>query len=74
MKTNKYCEGCSIRKIIYSPCWMENKNKDGDCPCSECIVKPSCNITCDNFFKWKEKFLYITRQKGKNIEGLIDDC
>ncbi len=59
----KYCEGCAIRGYTHSPCWMkEQKNKDGDCPCTECIIKTSCSKMCDKFFQWKADFLYTTRQ------------
>lgn len=55
----EYCKGC-ITYIVNNRdaltnnddpiiCSYTNHNKDGKCPCSSCIIKMMCEITCDEY-------------------------
>ncbi len=48
------CEGCNTREGPgdYFDCSYIANNKDGSCPCTECIVKAMCDIPCDDYEKW----------------------
>jgi len=52
-KTNQekdeHCEGC------YGKCSIPYANKNGKCPCSNCIIKVMCDITCDIWLRWYRK-------------------
>jgi len=45
------CDGCMDNEAICAPC-----NEDGSCPCTICIVKPTCDhrdrSECDEWWKW----------------------
>lgn len=46
------CEGCpahTFDKYNVAECYGYEHNSEGECPCSNCIVKPMCHITCDQF-------------------------
>ncbi len=46
--TVKYCEGCTYND---SPC--SDYNPDGNCPCTNCIVKTMCQGSCNDFDTWE---------------------
>jgi len=56
------CKGCTTRENIGSPkylafgaaCPYIERNKDGACPCTKCIVKTMCHECCDPFQNFKE--------------------
>jgi len=51
------CEGCTTRKNIGSPkylaftkaCPYIERNNNGACPCTKCIVKTMCRQRCEPF-------------------------
>jgi len=52
-----HCNGCLTH---YGPspelnCQYLPFNKDGECPCSKCIVKMICSQTCDWWRKWTKQ-------------------
>ena len=54
MKKHKYCDGCGVlfNEIDDEFCDFYKDNEDGDCPCTECIVKPMCYDSCEAFIEW----------------------
>ena len=55
---NNHCEGCITLKDPYGKgisCYWYSYNKDGSCPCTNCLIKMICDLFCDNFGKWTEK-------------------
>ena len=65
----EYCKGCDASII----CFYRELNK-GDCPCTNCLVKVTCNDQkdfneCDAFQKASEKMsaeIEENREKKKN--------
>ncbi len=51
-----YCQGCKVYTSgvnWVAVCSFVYRNSDGECPCSECIVKVMCNRICpalDSFY------------------------
>ncbi len=45
---NKECEGCNNTCDIA----ILKAENDGSCPCSICLVKTMCTITCGEWFIW----------------------
>jgi len=53
------CNGCIIYEFVESKnlrCGLSVKNFNGECPCSECVVKMMCSEECVDF-KWFAKRL-----------------
>lgn len=52
MIDNKRCEGCLTYRTLEGDylayCTFVGYN-DGRCPCTQCIVKPMCEDTCESF-------------------------
>ncbi len=49
------CSGCSVNNSPIEDCNYYNYNKDGSCPCTECLVKTMCKSEtqeCDPFYTW----------------------
>ncbi len=46
--TNEYpnCNGCHLE------CQTPAGNKDGSCPCTNCLVKMMCDDPCESWEKW----------------------
>ena len=44
-----HCKGCQIALPFLVKCYLHSYNDKGQCPCSNCIVKPMCKIECDDF-------------------------
>jgi hypothetical protein len=42
---NKTCKGCLINEM----CPITDYDSAYNCPCKECLVKPTCNDPCDLF-------------------------
>jgi hypothetical protein len=55
---NKHCKGCTIN-AERSPddCCVDKSNENGDCPCSDCIIKMICDIECNTFREYQDKIL-----------------
>ncbi len=62
-KTSEYCKGCSSKDGNH--CKLSRSNKHGECPCSECLVKVTCNTGCRDYFEFDTETLkeYSYRRK-----------
>jgi len=47
-----YCKGCTAYHD--TGCAFKKSNRDGTCPCTECVVKAMCDITCDDYDVWSD--------------------
>jgi len=61
MSTNKYCKGCYTLSYVYLygpklECTYVRYNKDGQCPCTKCIVKMICQQGCPEYDTYKRRF------------------
>ena len=45
-----YCKGCN--EYHDTGCSFINHNRDGTCPCTECVVKTMCLVSCDSYDEW----------------------
>jgi hypothetical protein len=45
MKNVSYCKGC----VLYHQCNVKILNLELACPCIECLVKVTCNKSCQSF-------------------------
>ena len=52
--TESNCDGCSDsdENIHFNICELIFYNKNGSCPCTNCIVKMMCSDSCDKFALW----------------------
>ena len=48
-----YCKGCHTY-MHQNGCSFMYYNKDGECPCVTCIIKPMCNKPCPNFKEFRK--------------------
>lgn len=63
------CKGCAVG----SGCYIIDKVEHGyltsfDCPCSNCMVKVMCNISCDkanNYFDKVSQLIDRAKEDGK---------
>jgi len=57
---SQYCEGCPmyIKNDLLLGCENSERNDQGECPCSHCIVKPMCDDSCIDFDDWDAQLLY----------------
>ena len=49
------CVGCSIYKNEdgdYCDYSIHNNKAEGICPCCNCVIKPMCQVTCDEWQAW----------------------
>jgi len=64
MRPGEYCEGCvvydDIHQVFERTCM--NHNDDGRCPCSQCIIKPMCQLACEPFEKFRRTYWYTTEE------------
>jgi len=51
------CKGCASIREGACRCGYEEDNEDGDCPCTECIVKPMCDAPCPPWDAWVRKLV-----------------
>jgi hypothetical protein len=62
LKVNSRCKGCSIYRDSHyknSFCEIIDKNVPGSiCPCSVCVVKMICKVTCPLFDNYLEKIIF----------------
>ena len=47
-----HCKGCTA--YHETGCTFKNHNTDGTCPCTECVVKAMCDITCGDYNTWTD--------------------
>jgi len=50
---NENCDGC--KRIGYRATCYDALNDDESCPCTLCIVKTTCGISCDKWIYWWNK-------------------
>ncbi len=56
MSYEKHCGGCTHYGIYVHLASCVDFNKDGSCPCTECVVKVTCvHNVCDNWKEWNQK-------------------
>ncbi len=62
------CDGCFtlINLNGYLSCSYFFNNKDGSCPCTNCLVKVICEEACSNYKKWGVK-MNTNFSEGINI-------
>ncbi len=61
---NEYCEGCKFNWS--TDCSSHNAN--GDCPCTNCLVKAICSTECDEFCEFESSthnVIYFKNQEEK---------
>ncbi len=51
---NNPCRGCAAIDGIGS---CDSYNENGECPCTECIVKTMCLETCEKLRDWTSMLL-----------------
>ena len=58
MVTEDRCAGCSVYKDgdgDYCEHTVHNNEAEGICPCSQCIVKPMCQVACKEWQDWMKR-------------------
>ena len=51
-KLSEYCEGCRTYNRFDNRCTeipTSKRNKNGECPCSICIIKMVCTTVCSEY-------------------------
>ena len=56
MDDKSLCHGCV--ELRGSGCSINNMNKNKQCPCTECLIKPMCTYPCDDFRKYHDHVQY----------------
>jgi hypothetical protein len=60
MSDEDYCEGCVIK-----PRCNYKEDNNGDCPCTNCLVKVMCKDDgCNKWIKWDEKANELINVRG----------
>ena len=61
-KMDKNCEGCSsyATRPIKPFCKSGMNDKEGICPCGNCLIKSMCDVACTDF----KNFLYGYKRNG----------
>jgi hypothetical protein len=62
--TINYCRGCSISVPFLVRCSLGTHNDKGHCPCTNCIIKPICQIGCESL-KLFELTIYDPHTENK---------
>jgi len=55
MSQNEHCKGCATFNLIDDPNLQvdcPDSNYEGNCPCTECVVKVMCLLECDDYKIW----------------------
>ena len=55
-----HCKGCTV--YHNTGCSYGNYNKGATCPCTKCIVKKMCRVSCDAYDEWSD-YAYYDRTK-----------
>lgn len=59
---SEYCKGC----VIFEYCNYSKYNKNGVCPCTNCLIKMVCENTGDNLCDdWKKPTKEVQKFKDK---------
>ena len=65
MTSNKdNCKGCLSRRIC-----KPTVNYSRECPCVKCLIKVTCDIGCEDFSEYYDKFQYA---KEKEYNKALD--
>lgn len=66
------CYGCIGYEASEYILLCISHNKNGKCPCTNCIVKPICNERCENNFQWlSTSFLTFNIQNRMQKEKIL---
>ena len=68
---NKYCKGCfTMRNEDGSErfCGNHVNNGKGECPCTNCLIKPMCNSACDDYDKFDSDIRYPSEYLRRHKE------
>ncbi len=57
MEKHELCKGCinTDTHMLYASLTCQNRpviDHNRTCPCSECLIKTSCTVTCEPFLKF----------------------
>ena len=60
LELNSPCSGCDSFNTTYNdylgdyiePCFHIPYNENGDCPCTNCLIKVMCGQECDTWVAW----------------------
>ena len=74
----EHCRGCII-KIDGTSCPYESHNKEGKCPCTECLVKVTCDKICVDYERYSTDARNIREAKMKEahdntVRELLSDA
>ncbi len=62
MKRNPMCNGCRFQNDAgRCGCGVKPKNEGSLCPCISCLVKVTCNVTCDD---WSDYEFFVNKGLG----------
>ena len=67
-----YCKGCTTHEKKDDSCGgsiASKVNLKGDCPCTNCLVKPTCRHGCNDYTKFHS---YIVTYKGLKMSPIIN--
>ena len=56
---NEHCKGCftyyltpTLPSESHTFCRQHKYNDEGSCPCTNCLVKTTCNTACTDVHNW----------------------
>jgi len=66
------CTGCVTYRQYFNneliPCSSEVYNSEGQCPCSNCIIKCMCQNACPDYHKFRTSVTRVKMRKRLNHE------
>ena len=60
MEEMDHCKGCPAKEICYA---YGTKSESQTCPCTICIVKTMCRLSCNDYDTWLKKVRNMTPWK-----------
>ena len=52
----EYCKGCLVPGVDGDgECFGDGHNENGECPCTNCLVKTMCDGQCDSYGEFVER-------------------
>lgn len=68
---SEYCKGCLVPGPHgINQCFSRGFNRNGECPCTECLVKVTCVGDCDNYSVYAKD---ITKMKKNTADEDVKD-
>lgn len=58
---NKNCKGCQMH-VGNQFCRFLAYNMDGECPCTNCLVKVTCDLDCKQYIMFSSKIAIEERE------------